>query len=157
MINRKPPPRTALFAALCILLMGAALLAPATLAQNGVTNRGVFKRMNTMAGARTAIEVLVNMMAGRVRFDRVQARTARRGLIDSTRSIPVVFKKPHSDPLSRARPDIWHRWNDFKARADTAKRAAMRLNVDRLGALRTTLPDLINACLVCHQTYRRPR
>ncbi len=157
MTDRKPRRRTALLAALCVLLMASALLTSATLAQNGVANRGVFERMSTMASARTAIEVLTNMMAGRIRFDRVQARAARRNLIRAMRSVPSVFKKPHSDPLSRARPDIWIRWDDFEVRTDTAKRAARRLKVARLGSLRTTLPDMINACLACHQTYRRPR
>jgi len=157
MIDHKSPPRAALLAVLCIVLMAMAFLTSVTQAQNGVTNRGVFKRMSTMASAKTAIEILVNMMAGHIRFDRVQARTARRSLISATRSIPSVFKKPHSDPLSWAKPDIWIRWDDFVARADTARRAARRLNVDQLGALRTTLPDMINACLGCHEVYRRTR
>lgn len=148
--------RFPLYAALLGLLIAAMVLTSATLAQNGVVNRGVLQRMTTMAVARTAIETLANMMAGRYRFDRKVARAARRDLIDATRLIPKVFKKPHFDPLSRARPDIWIRWDDFKTRADTANRAARRLKVDRLGALRSTLPDMIRACLSCHQTYRRP-
>lgn len=86
-----------------------------------------------MTSAKTAIETLVNMMAGRVGFDRAQARAARRGLIRATRAIPSVFRRPHSDRLSRAKPDIWLRWDDFKTRADTAKRSARQLNVGRLG------------------------
>lgn len=157
MKHRNLLPRFAQIATLCVLLLTLAALTSASLAQSGVANRHVLKRMNTMASARTAVETLANMMAGRIRFDRNRAHAARRDLIDATRSIPSVFKKPHSDPLSRARPDIWIRWDDFKTRADTAKRAARRLNVDRLGALRSTLPDMINACLSCHETYRKPR
>lgn len=152
MKDRNPSRRFPLYVALCILL-----LASATLAQNGVTNRGVYERMTNMAQAQTGIETLTNMMAGRIRFDRVLARDARRNLIKATRDIPSVFKKPHSDRLSRARPDIWIRWDDFKIRADSAKRTARRLNIARLETLRSTLPDMINACLSCHETYRKPR
>jgi len=145
------------YAALWGLLIAMAMLTSGTLAQNGVTDRGVQKRMNTMADARTAIGTLADMMGGRTRFDSTKARAARKNLIVATRSIPSVFKKPHSDPLSRARPDIWIRWDDFKARANAAERAARRLNTGRLGALRSTLPAMVNACLGCHRTYRRPR
>jgi len=145
-----------LCAVLCGVLIATMVLTSATLAQNGVANRGVLKRMETMAGARGAIEVLANMMAGRIRFDGQKAHAARKELIKATRSIASVFRKPHSDPLSRARPDIWEHWDDFKARAETANRAARRLNVTRLGALRSTLPDMISACLACHRSYRKP-
>ncbi len=143
--------------ALCGALIAMVLLTSAGLAQNGVINRGVQKRMNTMATAKTAVETLVNMMAGRARFDRKVARAARNSLITATRAIPKVFKRPHGDRLSRARPDIWLNWDDFEIRAETAQRVARRLRVDRLGPLRKTLPDMINACLNCHRTYRKPR
>jgi cytochrome c556 len=149
--------RFPLFAVLSVLLVALAAPTSTTLAQNGVTNLGVLKRMTTMASARTAVETLANMMAGRIRFDRKLARSARRGLITATRAIPSEFRQPHTDPLSRARMDIWIHWDDFKTRAATAKRMAKDLNVDRLGALRSTLPDMINACLSCHRTYRKPR
>jgi cytochrome c556 len=149
--------RFPLFAVLCVLLVTLAALTSTTQAQNGVTNQRVLKRMTTMASAKTAVETLANMMAGRIRFDRKLARAARRDLIIVTRAIPSVFRQPHTNPLSRARMDIWLRWDDFKTRAATAKRMAKDLNVDRFGALRSTLPDVINAWLSCHQTYRKPR
>lgn len=160
MKDRSRARRFPLYAVICVLLLATvlgAVLATGTVAQNGVANRGVLKRMSTMTTAKTAIDTLTNMMAGRFRFNRPQARAARRNLISATRSIPSVFRKPHSDPLSRARPDIWWQWADFKTRARTAKKAAQNLRVDRLETLRSTLPGLIHACLDCHQTYRRSR
>jgi len=150
MKDRSWPRRYPLYAILCILL-----LATTSLAQDGVANRGVLKRMSTMTTAKTAVDTLANMMAGRFRFNRPQARAARRDLISATRSIPSVFRKPHSDPLSRARTEIWRQWDDFEARAKTAKKAAQALRVDRLERLRSTLPGLIHACLDCHRTYRQ--
>ncbi len=156
MKNHDPPRRSPLYAVFCGVLIAMTVPTLTTLAQNTVTNRGVQKRMDTMTTAKDAIEVLADMMGGRTRFDGQKARAARKVLITATRSIASVFRKPHSDPLSRARPDIWRDWDDFKARANTANLAARRLNVYRLGALRSSLPDMINACLACHRSYRRP-
>ena len=153
MKDRPPPRRFVLVAAL--IFLGA--LTTVGLAQNGVINRGVVQRMKTMGVARTSVETLADMMAGRVRFDRRTARVARRNLIEAIQTIPKVFRKPHRDRLSRASPDIWIRWDDFTTRADTAERAAKRLRVDRLGQLRKTLPDMFTACLNCHRAYRRSR
>jgi cytochrome c556 len=160
MKDRIPRRRFPLVAAFCAALLVLAVVTSTTLAQNpgenGVTNRAVAQRMAMMNSATTAIETLVNMMGGRIRFDRVQARAARRMLINTARAMPSAFKKPHTDVLSRARPDIWLNWEDFETRADTAKRVARRLSVDRLETLRTTLPDVLNSCLSCHRTYRKP-
>jgi cytochrome c556 len=160
MKDRKPRRRFPLVAAFFAVLLALSVVTSTTLAQDplqfGVTNRAVAKRMGLMNGATTAVETLANMMGGRIRFDRAQARTARRNLINSARAMPAAFKKPQTDRLSRARPVIWANWDDFTTRTDTAKRAARRLNVDRLEALRTTLPDVINSCLSCHRVYRKP-
>jgi cytochrome c556 len=156
MKDRNPRRRFPLIATLCALLFALAVVTSTTLAQNGVTNRAVSHRMAMMNNATTAIETLANMMGGRIRFDRVQARAARRSLINTARAMPSAFRKPHTDPLSRARPDIWINWDDFKTRSGTAKRVARRLNVDRLETLRSTLPDVINSCLGCHRVYRKP-
>lgn len=149
--------RFVLYAAMIVVGLLTTVTTTDSLAQNGVANQGVLKRMTTMGVARTAIGTLADMMAGRVQFDRKIARAARKELIGATHQIPEVFKRPHSDRLSRASPNIWIRWNDFVTRAATAERTAKRLRVNRLGALRRTLPDMFNACLSCHQTYRKPR
>ncbi|MFT7594168.1 MAG: cytochrome c556 [Paracoccaceae bacterium] len=152
--------RYPLYAVLCVLLLATGIatgMATGTVAQNGVANPGVLKRMTTMTTAKTAIDTLANMMAGRFQFNRSQARAARRDLISATRSIPSVFRKPHSDPQSRARTEIWWQWDDFETRAKTAKKAAQALRVSRLETLRSTLPGLIHACLDCHRTYRQDK
>jgi cytochrome c556 len=160
MKDRNPRRRFPLVVAFCAALLVLAFVTSTTMAQNpgenGVTNRAVAQRMAMMNSATTALETLVNMMGGRIRFDRVQARAARRVLINTARAMPSAFKKPQTDPLSGARPDIWTNWDDFETRADAAKRVARRLNTDRLETLRTTLPDVLNSCLSCHQTYRKP-
>lgn len=160
MKDRTPRRRFPLVVAACAALLVLAGVASTTRAQNpgenGVTNRVVAQRMAMMNSATTAIETLVNMMGGRIRFDRIQARAARRVLINTARAMPSAFKKPQTDVLSRARADIWANWDDFETRADAAKRVARRLNADRLETLRSTLPDVLNSCLGCHRIYRDP-
>ncbi|MBJ6372489.1 cytochrome c [Sedimentitalea arenosa] len=153
------PPRRPLPAVTALLLIALAL-ATAALAQSGqisdVATPGVQTRMSTMNTANTALGTLGDMMGGRALFDRDRADAARRILIDSTRAIPSVFRKPHADPLSNARPEIWSNWRDFRSRAKAAQRAARRLDTDALTDLRLTLPKLLLACLNCHDTYRLP-
>lgn len=136
--------------------LAALILATATLAHDGVTNRGVLKRMQDMNAARAALGVLSDMMGARAQFDQGRAKAARKQLIATTRSIPSRFKRPQRDPQSYARAVIWTRWDDFRARARTARRAASSLDVDSLGDLRITLPRLVMACLECHKIYRAP-
>ena len=157
MKDHTPPWRFVLYTALIVMGLLATILTTASLAQNGVTNRGVLKRMITMGIAKTAVGTLAKMMAGRIRFDRKVARAARKELINATQLIPKLFRKPHGDPLSRASLKIWVSWDDFVIRAETAERAARRLRIERLEVLRKTLPDMLNACLSCHQTYRITR
>ena len=148
--------RFMLYAALIVVGLFTTVWTSASMAQNGVTNRGVLKRMATMGIAKTAAGTLADMVAGRVRFDRKVARVARNNLIYVTREIPNVFKRPHGDRLSRAKTNIWLSWADFETRAETAERAAKRLRVGRLKSLQRTLPDMLSACLNCHQAYRKP-
>ncbi len=156
MKNHTPRRRFVLYAALIAVGFLTIVMTTASLAQNGVTNYGVLTRMATMGIAKTAIGTLTDMVAGRVRFDRRVARAARKNLVRATRDIPKVFKQPHGDRLSRAKTDIWLSWADFETRAETAKRAAKRIRIGRLISLQRTLPNMLSACLNCHQTYRKP-
>lgn len=149
-----------------LVVLTVLAVATATLADNGddyngattisVTNRGVAKRMNAMVRANASIQALGDMMGGRRLFNAHQAREVRKILIDTMDDIPSLFRRPHTDPLSRARPLIWTHRADFKSRARAAERAARDLDVNRLEDLRKTLPRLLETCLDCHTIYRKP-
>jgi cytochrome c556 len=138
--------------------LAALSLATAALSQSGqisqVTDPGVQTRMDTMNRANAALTTLNDMMGGRALFDRGRANAARKDLMAVTKTIPSVFRKPHADPLSNARPLIWSNWRDFKLRAKRAQRAAWNLDTDSLSDLRQSLPRMVQACLRCHDTYR---
>lgn len=137
-----------------IITLITLILSTATLAQDRVTNRGVLKRTTTMASAGVAITTLSDMMGARTLFNEDRAKSARKDLIKATRAIPSVFRRPHTDPHSQARPEIWTLWDDFRARAKTARQAAWALDTDSLADLRKSLPKLVVACHNCHQYYR---
>lgn len=139
------------------LLVLLVLALPGPARELRVEDAGVSKRMALMNTAKFSLGALADMMAGRVMFDAGQATTARRVLVRATRAIPARFRRPHSDPLSHARPEIWAHWDDFKTRARAANRAARGLNTRSLNGLRKTLPDLMQRCLACHEVYRSPR
>ncbi len=141
-------------------VLAALVLAGAALAQTGQISRvehpGVQARMDLMTGANTALTTLTDMMGGRALFDRDRARAARSRLLSATRAIPSAFRKPHADPLSNADPLVWAQWDDFTTRAKAARRAARALDANTLPRLRLSLPRMIQACLSCHRTYRKP-
>ena len=150
----QPPHRT-----VCAILVGL-MVANIALAQGGqvsqVSNPGVQQRMATMNAANAALTSLSDMMGGRALFDKDRALAARKALIAETGRITAVFRQPHTDPLSRARPVIWSRWGDFRSRARATHRAARRLRTSSLATLRQTLPRQVAACLNCHRAYRSP-
>lgn len=141
--------RFAVFATLAALAC-----ATVALAHDNIKDRHVVKRIHAMVDARIALETLSQMMSGRMVFDRLRAREARRDLIVVTDGIPGLFRRQRTDPLSFARPDIWQNWPDFRARARTAEKAARALNTRSPERLQNTLPAVVSACLSCHQRYR---
>ena len=152
--------RVALLVTFTALAVSTVTLAGAVEDYNGattmsVTNRGVAKRMNSMARADAAIQALGDMMGGRRFFNKAQARAVRKILIETMDETPSLFRRRHSDPMSRASPAIWTQKKDFRNKAKAARQAAQKLDVDRLNDLRRTLPALVVTCFDCHDLYRR--
>jgi len=140
----------AFLAAAAALAIGSS--APGT--AGGGISKHVTQRIALMTAQKAAMDELTSMMAGRSYFDQAKARAARRQLVKSTGSIRKHFRKPQLDPRSNARPLIWHAWDDFKNRAETAEMAARALNTRSLPGLRRTLPGLMQSCISCHETFR---
>jgi len=140
--------------AFVILALTLALATPGRTAQDQITDKHVKKRVAQMLMAQAAVATLTDMMAGRVMFQSRRARSARRTLIQTSRTFAKRFKKPHFDPRSHARPEIWTYWRDFKAHAKSSHDAAKQLNISTLGGLRRTLPNVLQTCLSCHDSYR---
>ncbi|WP_164660690.1 cytochrome c [Tropicibacter sp. Alg240-R139] len=115
----------------------------------------VIERVNLMRSSKLALEVLGAMASGREMFNRKRANAARRALMRNTGKIASKFRRNPYDPASRARQHIWTQWADFKAQSKTARAASKGLSTRNVVTLRQTLPPMINACLSCHQTFRK--
>ncbi|WP_207559690.1 c-type cytochrome [Falsiruegeria litorea] len=115
----------------------------------------VIERINLMRSSKLAMEILGAMASGREAFDRKRANQARRVLIRNTSKIPSKFRRNPYDPASRARQHIWTQWADFKRQSKSAQATAKGVSTRNVVTLRQTLPPMINACLSCHQTFRK--
>ena len=115
----------------------------------------VIERITLMRSSKLAMEVLGAMASGREVFDREKASQARRVLIRNTGDIASAFRRNPYDPASRARQHIWTQWGDFKVQIKAARAAAKGLSTRNVVTLRRTLPRMINACLSCHQAFRK--
>jgi len=131
------------------------LFASAVAAHQGVQSPHVMARMTIMTDAKSAIEVLGDMAAGKSMFDATRASAARQALIESTKATPDLFKTQHTDPKTQALPLIWTQWADFTTRNKVALNAIQTLEINSLNNLQATLPAVGVSCLNCHQTYRR--
>ncbi len=147
----RPTPALALILGLVLTLM---ISAPATTGTPHIADKHIQKRIALMNSQKNALTALTDMSAGRIPLDRQNARKTRRFLIATTASIPKRFRKRRFDPNAHARPEIWTNWKDFELRAKRAEAAAKGLKTRSLDGLRRTLPDLIQACHSCHETYR---
>ena len=147
--------RSWILAMLCALL-AAALTAVGAFAAEEESDRFVRKRVAAMFAAQAALDRLGDMSAGRRRFDAAIAREARRDLIALARAMPGLFRRQRVDAQSRALPRIWPQWRQFRDEARHAERAARDLNAGSLNRLRQGLPTVVNACLDCHRSFRKP-
>ena len=84
---------------------------------------------------------------------------ARAIAIHATR-IPELFPKGSTGGKSRAKPEIWAKWDEFVKDA-----AALRTEADELGAVATggdraaaeaQLGKTFGACKSCHEDFREP-
>lgn len=139
-----------------LLLLIAGMLATALPAGGKDSDRAVRSRVAAMYAAQAALERLGEMSGGRRRFDAAEARAARRDLIALMRDIPARFRRQRMDDESRAQPEIWQHWRQFKGAARQAERAARGLRTGSLNRLRQGLPAVLGACLGCHRSYREP-
>ena len=80
------------------------------------------------------------------------------GLVRWARSIPAMFPRGSTGPLSRARPEIWTNRADFEARAAAYQAAAEQLALAAQGGDRAAFLEQWQAtrrvCSGCHDAYR---
>lgn len=134
----------------------ALVLATGTLAHVGVENPAVMARMHTMKGINDNMKMLVQMNKGERPFDQAAAQAATAAIAGDATKIPAQFQTREDDPKSEAKPEIWDDFADFSAKSDTLVTVATRMSqsIQTATDLQTTLPELGQACLACHEKYR---
>ena len=143
--------------ALLIAALFTLLLASVALSYNAPRHPVVFQRMLAMSEARQTLQRLGDMANGRAIFHPDRAKIDRRALIRFTRSIRKLFRRNVMDSHSRARPEVWEKRDEFRARARFAQVSARAVNARSPETLRETLPGLLQTCLDCHTRFRVER
>lgn len=76
----------------------------------------------------------------------------------SAAKIIPLFPKGSTDPLSRAKPEIWEHWDTFQKNAkDLEARAGLVASAAQSGGnVKAAAHDMFGACKSCHDEFRKP-
>lgn len=87
-----------------------------------------------------------------------QAVAAATSLLQNFTNLPDLFKQGSTNDKSKAQPNIWENWEDFRARFDHDAEAATRMlaaaqSGDTAGYT-AAIKEIGDSCGACHMTYR---
>ena len=87
-----------------------------------------------------------------------QAVAAAASLLQNFTNLPDLFKEGSITDKSKAQPNIWENWEDFRTRFDNAAEAAKRMlaaaqSGDTAGYT-GAIKEIGDSCGSCHMTYR---
>ena len=87
-----------------------------------------------------------------------QAVAAATTLLQNFTNLPDLFKEGSITDKSKAQPNIWENWDDFRARFDhDAESAARMLTAATSGdtaGYQAAIKEIGESCGSCHMTYR---
>ncbi|HEU4618084.1 MAG TPA: cytochrome c [Gammaproteobacteria bacterium] len=100
------------------------------------------------------------MARGDVPADEMKFKTAASNLAVLSAMVPDAFMENLTVPQSRAMPEIWQNWNDFKMKAqqfaDAAAATNMAAQSGGIEGAKGAVQQLGQACGGCHRNYRAP-
>lgn len=103
-----------------------------------------------------AKEMNDKIKAGKIATAKVNAQAIA---LHATR-IPELFPQGSTSETSKAKPEIWQKWDEFVKSADTLKTEADQLVVTiaegKSDEVTTQLKKVFGACKSCHDTFRKP-
>lgn len=120
----------------------------------------------------TAIENRIKLMkensadnkalkAALAKGDFASVETKAKEIVANFDKVADLFPKGSTSEKSRAKPEIWEKWDDFKAKLTSARTAAKELgdaaatkNQDKVGQAFVAFGE---TCGNCHKPYRAPR
>ncbi len=119
-------------------------------------NPVVQARQEAMGLMRAGLKNLFAMANGSADFDPRLAKRSLDRLAAKTAAIPDLFADEQYANGADALPEIWTNWEDFLAKAEAARLAALaaqaEANADNLAQY---LAPIAQSCKACHNIYKR--
>jgi len=92
-------------------------------------------------------------------FPEIQVKV--KGIMDNMDELVTLFPKGSISEKSRAKPEIWEKWDEFSKFPGTVKKAAQALGdaakTKNEAEVEVKLKALGDACNACHRDFRAPR
>lgn len=135
------------------LALALAIAAP-SFAHDGVMNKAVLERMETMEEFKDAVKILGRMSAGADKWDAEKLQATLDAMAAGAARIVPEFEEQENDPKDKAADAIWTNWDDFVAKAMDLKTAVAEIDASTPAALSASVGELGGACKACHRLYR---
>jgi cytochrome c556 len=118
----------------------------------------VQKRIDLMKSNYPHLKPIIDYLKGAGSNDNLAA--GAQVVADNAKLIPSLFPPGSMTDKSRAKPEIWQKWDDFQAKSKDLENAAAKLvEVAKTGDKALIGPQIkaVNdACGACHEAYRGP-
>jgi cytochrome c556 len=103
-----------------------------------------------------AKEMNDKVKAGKIKEAKINAQAIA---LHSTRIVDL-FPQGSTSETSRAKAEIWQKWNDFVKSAETFRTEADQMALvtaeGKAGEAKEQLKKVFGGCKSCHDTFRRP-
>ena len=117
------------------------------------------KRRLLMESANDAATKDISRLAKEGNFTEIQIKV--KGIIDNMDKILDLFPKGSISEKSRAKAEIWEKWDEFSKEPAKVKQAAQALaeaaKNHNEAEVNVKLKALGDACASCHRNFRAPR
>ena len=117
------------------------------------------KRRLLMESNNDAVVKAITKAAKERNFAEIQVKV--KGIMDNMDQVLDLFPKGSLSEKSRAKPEIWEKWDEFSRQPAIVKKAAQALaDAAKAGdeaEVNTKLKALGDACANCHKNFRAPK
>ncbi len=135
--------------------VGAALCAATVaIAHDGVMNKSVLTRMETMTEFKEITKTLGRIGSGADEWDPKKVEITMQALTAAAARVVPEFEANERDPKDRAADTIWTSWDDFVSTANGFETTVSEMDVSSAKALAVSVSALGDGCKTCHKAYR---
>jgi cytochrome c556 len=117
------------------------------------------KRRLLMESNNDAVVKAITKAAKEGNFTEIQVKI--KGIMENMDQVLDLFPKGSVSEKSRAKPEIWEKWDEFSRQPAIVKKAAQALaDAAKAGdeaEVKSKLKALGDACASCHKSFRAPK